>query len=61
MTISFDQIPGNLRIPGMRNEFALGRPPFAQSMQVLVVAPVATGATESTGTAKRPQDDVETA
>jgi phage tail sheath gpL-like len=61
MTISFDQTAGNLRLPGYRNEFALGNPPFSRSMQVLIVGPVATGATVTTGVSQRPRDDIETA
>lgn len=60
MTIFFDQI-GPVRTPGYRNEFALGVPPFAQSMQVLIAAPVATGATVTTGVSQRIRDDIETA
>lgn len=61
MTISFDQIPGSLRLPGYRNEFALGTPPFSQSMQVLIVGPVAAGSTVTTGVSQRPRDDIEAA
>lgn len=60
MTISFDQI-GPVRTPGYRNEFALGNPPFAQTMQVLIVGPVATGAAVPTGVSQRLRDDIETA
>lgn len=61
MTITFDQIPGSLRMPGYLNEFALGNPPFSQSMQVLIVGPVAAGATVTTNVSQRPRDDIETA
>nr|WP_047578350.1 hypothetical protein [Methylobacterium sp. ZNC0032] len=61
MTIPFDQISGSQRAPGYLNEFALGNPPFSQSMQVLIVGPVAAGAAVTTGISQRPRDDIETA
>lgn len=61
MTITFDQMPGALRLPGYRNEYALGNPPFSQSMQVLIIGPVAAGSSVTAGISQRPQDDVEAA